>query len=322
LHPGAPRFTTAKNFRCEPTDRVTARGKPKAALPRPTASRGWRPSDGPGGSGQLPRGWRPAGGELFDRSRLCRRALPATVTLADQAAGVAVNPATNTIYAAVDQTVAVINGQDNTVTTTTDGTVYTAFNIIGEGGDVNYMGIVASCASGTAISAGTGCAKLAAGFHPSAMSFGSPAHGVIAGALGCSLPNMPVMMTTATAIDSAVHLAGHHQEGLFTRPVGGAAWSRVAGIGRAFTGLAGSGHAAWLIIRRRPHRSRRLRPARADLPISQPGQVLDGDIAALQHGHPQLRGLHQPHHRLDHGRGPEFPVAHHRRRPDLAQGHP
>lgn len=42
----------------------------------------------------------------------------AAITLADPPAWVAVDPATDTIYAAVDQTVAVINGRNNTLTTT------------------------------------------------------------------------------------------------------------------------------------------------------------------------------------------------------------
>jgi YVTN family beta-propeller protein len=262
-----------------------------------------------------------------------------TATVKFSANNLAVDPQTDTVYSTDEGgTVFALDGRTNNfvarvgipvsdfdgsepldyiAVNPTDGAVYTAFNIIGEGGNVNYMGIVASCASGTAISAGTGCAKLAAGFQPSTMSFDSPAHGVILGAFGCgngcSLPNMPVMMTTAdggrhwiflptppvlgpgpetvlftspsdgwldgalhttdggatwqqaapiagsharliaanaTAIDSVVHLAGHHQEGLFTRPVGGVAWSRVAGIGGAFTDLAGSGHAAWLISKK------------------------------------------------------------------------
>lgn len=55
------------------------------------------------------------------------------------------------------------------------------------------------------------------------------------------------MAATATTIYAAAPLRGYSSlAGLFARPAGGSAWTRIPGITANVTGLAVSGHAAWL----------------------------------------------------------------------------
>ncbi len=194
------------------------------------------------------------------------------------------------------------------------GIIYSVYSVYEEFGPVSHLQVIGSCASDVAISPGTACAKVAAGFQPSAVSFPGPARGAVLGALNCGaacsqaaltatadggshwsfLPVPPspalgevpsatrvlftspgdgwlygalhtsdggatwqqqapvprgratLMAATATTIYAAAKLPGSHIDGLFTRPVGGTAWTRVPGITANVTGLAVSGRSVWL----------------------------------------------------------------------------
>jgi YVTN family beta-propeller protein len=136
--------------------------------------------------------------------------------------GMAVDPQTDTIYSVTGGGVAAYSGRTDRLVgviftghqhdgaTGADvavdpasGTIYATYYVEEDDQLAYYLAVITSCGSHVLVSAGTGCAQLAAGFRPVAAGFGSPARGVVTGGAICGLPlclaTWPAAMVMATS---------------------------------------------------------------------------------------------------------------------------
>jgi YVTN family beta-propeller protein len=141
---------------------------------------------------------------------------------ADGYAGVTADPRTDTIYLlGFTGQLQGLNARDNEIVTSIDtsdgdpdtqgaslaadpgaGTIYVTDDFNDFDGQRNDLNVITSCRSGAVPTAGSNCAKLAAGFDPDAVSFSSAADGV-------AVNSNPTMLAMATA-DGGKHCSFFH----------------------------------------------------------------------------------------------------------------